>query len=123
MNTILSSLRSDCLTELHFADMAFSVETLKAVLERHRGTIRKFSLRGCELSQGSCTGLLRWVLQNLSCLDQLDLHHVYDIKQKLSGPWRDLQPVVMNLVTKVGRKSIEWYIVALEKYFESRKST
>ncbi|KAG9517605.1 hypothetical protein KCV07_g6119, partial [Aureobasidium melanogenum] len=119
VDTILSSLRSDCLTELHLADMAFSVETLKALLERHCGTIRKFSLRGCELRQGSWTGLLQWMLQNLSCLNQIDLHHVYEIPAQPWGPWGYLKPVVMDLVTEIGKESIEAYIASLQKQDKS----
>lgn len=81
--------------------------------DRHRGTNRNFPLRGCKLSQGSCANLLQWTLLNLSHLEQIDLHHVYGIQQKPSDPWRDLEPVVVNLVTKIGREGIERYVVAL----------
>ncbi|KAG9854133.1 hypothetical protein KCU98_g2781, partial [Aureobasidium melanogenum] len=115
VDAILSRLRSDCLTELHLADMAFSVRTLKALLERHRGTIRNFSLRGCELRQGSCPALLQWILQNLPGMEQIDLHHVYEIRAQPWGPWGYLKPVVKDLVTIIGRESIETYIAALQE--------
>lgn len=119
VDAILSRLKSDCLTELHLADVAFSVRTLKALLERHRGTIRHFSLRGCELRQGSCPSLLQWILQNLPCMEQIDLHHVYEIKAQPWGPWGYLKPVVRDLVTMISRESIEAYIASLHEQDQS----
>ncbi|KAH0369278.1 hypothetical protein KCU65_g3449, partial [Aureobasidium melanogenum] len=118
VDTILSKLRSDCLTELHLADMALSVRTLKALLERHRDTIRKSSLRGCELRQGSYPALLQWIFQNLPLVEQIDLHHVYEIRAQPWGPWGYLKPVVMKLVTMNGRESIEAYLVSLQEQDE-----
>jgi hypothetical protein len=58
VETILSNIKSDCLSELVFANTILSYKTLKGLLERHRGTIRKLSIRGCELTGGTWIDLL-----------------------------------------------------------------
>ncbi|KAG9737806.1 hypothetical protein KCU73_g9897, partial [Aureobasidium melanogenum] len=110
VDAILSKLESDRLTELHLADIIFTVSALKTLLERHRGTVRKLSIRGCRLRSGSCVSLLSWISQNLPCLEQIDLQLVFETS------WGSFPPVVPgNLVTKVGKESIEAYITYLQK--------
>ncbi|KAH0014797.1 hypothetical protein KCU78_g8487, partial [Aureobasidium melanogenum] len=110
VDAILSKLESDCLAELSLADIIFSVRTLKALLERHRGTVRKLSIRACGLRRGSCAGLLLWVSQNLPCLEQIDLQYVYETA------WGSFRLAVSEeLVTKVGKESIEAYIASLQE--------
>ncbi|KAG9690856.1 hypothetical protein KCU95_g8920, partial [Aureobasidium melanogenum] len=113
VDAILSKLQSDCLAELNLADIIFSVRTLKALLERHRDTIRKLSIRGCGLRRGSCADLLLWVSQNLPYLEKIDLQFIYETA------WGSFTPVVNDLVTKSGKESIKAYVASLQQQGKS----
>ncbi|KAG9592400.1 hypothetical protein KCU77_g2215, partial [Aureobasidium melanogenum] len=113
VDAIFSKLKSDRLAELNLVDVIFLVRTLKALLERHCGTIRKLSFRACGLRCGSYAGLLLWISQNLSCLEEIELQDIYETA------WGAFTPVVTELVTKVGKKSIEAYIASLQKQAKS----
>ncbi|KAG9601667.1 hypothetical protein KCU77_g3877, partial [Aureobasidium melanogenum] len=114
VDAILSKLKSDRLVELNLAEIIFTVRTFKALLERHSGTVRKLSIRGCGLRRGSCAGLLLWISQNLPCLEQIDLQYIYETA------WGAFNPVVLGeLVTTVDKESIGAYIAFLQKQDKS----
>ncbi|KAH0336534.1 hypothetical protein KCU81_g8518, partial [Aureobasidium melanogenum] len=113
VDAIFSKLNSDRLTELNLAHVIFSVRTLKALLERHCGTIRKLSFLACGLRRGSCAGLLLWISQNLPCLEEIELRDVYETA------WGAFTYVVVEMVKKSGKESIKAYVASLQKQNKS----
>ncbi|KAH0161416.1 hypothetical protein KCU67_g6349, partial [Aureobasidium melanogenum] len=109
VDAIFSKLKSDRLVELNLAHVIFSVRALKALLERHRGTIRKLSFLACGLRRGSCAGLLLWVSQKLPFLEEIELRDVYETA------WGAFTPVVIGPVTYSGNESIKAYVASLQK--------
>jgi hypothetical protein len=58
VNTILSGMKSECLSELSLKSTVLCYKSLKGLLKRHAGTIRKLSLRHCKLIGGTWIDLL-----------------------------------------------------------------
>lgn len=113
-NIILSSIRSDCLSKLFLSDSILPSATLKGLLERHSGTIRKLSLCNCQLVDGKWLNLLQWIPHGLSCLEHLQcLQETKVVHPHHSHP----QSAVMwrARVTKSGKKNIDTYMTSLKK--------
>jgi hypothetical protein len=111
---ILSDIKSDCLSELVFANTILSYKTLKGLLERHRGTIRKLSIRGCELTGGTWIDLLQWISHNLPSLENLVLQNLQELKwRRVFNKYDHSDMMWETLFTTTGKKNLDTYIATL----------
>jgi hypothetical protein len=114
VDTIVSGIKSNCLSELVFANTILSYRTLKGLLERHRGTIRKLSIRGCELTGGTWIDLLQWISHNLPSLEHLVLQNLQELKwRRVFNKYDHSGMMWETLFTTTGKKNLDTYIATL----------
>jgi hypothetical protein len=123
VNTILSGIKSDCLSELNFTSTVLCYKPLTSLLERHRGTIRKLSIRRCELIGGTWIDLLEWFSDNLSFLERLSLQNLQELKWRRAFNKYDHSEMMWPTVfttTKV--ENLHTYIATLRRDGDSYRS-
>lgn len=114
VDTILSGIKSDYLAELVVTSSFMSYQTLKSLLERHRGTIRRLSMISCQVTGGSWFDLLQWVSQNLPSLEYLELHRLQEMKWRCAFDSSDCVGIMCDpSVTTTGKEDIETYLRSL----------
>lgn len=114
VDTILSGIKSDYLAELVVTSSFMSYQTLKSLLERHRGTIRRLSMISCQVTGGSWFDLLQWVSQNLPSLEYLELHRLQEMKWRREFDFYDCVGTMCHpSVTTTGKEDIETYLRSL----------
>lgn len=114
VDMILSGIKSDRLAELVITGSFISYKTLKSLLERHRGAIRKMTLRGCQVTGGTWIELLQWVSHDLTNLDHLELYRLQEMKRQRTFDIYDRSGMLCNnSVTITGKKDIDAYIASL----------
>jgi hypothetical protein len=114
VDTILSGIKSNCLSELVFANTILSYKTLKGLLERHRGTIRKLSIRGCELTGGTWIDLLQWISHNLPSLEHLVLQNLQELRWRRTFNKYDHSDMMWGTLFSITeRKNLDTYIATL----------
>ena len=115
VNVILSSIRSDCLSELDLADAVLSYKPLVSLLERHGGTIRKLSLHDCRLIGGSWIDLLQWVSSELPSLEYLCLAFLQELKWRRAFNKYDYSDMMWETLVEItGKNNIDTYIASLD---------
>jgi hypothetical protein len=114
VNAVLASIKSDCLSEMILADTVLSYKPLISLLEKHRGTIRKLSLRDCRLISGGWVDLLQWISYNLPSLEHLDLQYLQELTWRRAFSMYDYSDMMWETpVTTTGKKNIDTYIATL----------
>jgi hypothetical protein len=114
VDAILSSITSDCLSELVIESIGLSCRTLKGLLERHCDTIRKLSMCSCQVTGGTWIDLLQWISHNLPSLECLELHHLQEMKWRRAFDKYDYSDMMCEtLVITTGKKNIDNYIASL----------
>jgi hypothetical protein len=116
VNTILSGIKSDCLSELKFTSTVLCHKPLTSLLERHRGTIRKLSIRRCELIGGTWIDLLQWVSDNLPSLERLSLRNLQELKWRRAFNKYDHSEMMWpTLFTTTQVENLHTYIATLKR--------
>jgi hypothetical protein len=114
VDTIFSSIRSDCLSDLVITNTLASYRTLKCLLERHRETIRKLSMCSCQVTGGNWIDLLQWISHDLPSLENLELHNLQEMKWRRAFDKYDYSDMMCKtLVITTGKKDIDTYIASL----------
>lgn len=115
VNTILSSIKSDCLSEVVLTDIILSYKPLLGLLTRHGSTVRKISFHHCRLISGTWFDLLQWISAKLPALVSLDLEHLQELKWRRSLSRYDISETMWETsVTLNGKKDIDTHIASLE---------
>jgi hypothetical protein len=74
--TILQSVRSDRLSSLRLECAVMVKKDLKALVQRHHGTIRHLSFLFCVLIDGNWLEVLYWATHTLPSLEVITLHYL-----------------------------------------------
>jgi len=116
VSMILSSIKSDCLSEVILTGTILSYKPLPGLLTRHGSTIRKLSFHSCRLVSGTYVDLLQWMSTELPALEHLDLQYLHELKWRRSLSRYDFsKPMWEAPVTLDGKKDIDTYIASLQR--------
>lgn len=116
VDTILSGIKSDYLAELVITSSFMSYQIIKSLLERHRGIIRKMTLRSCQMIGGSWIDLLLWISNNLPSLEHIELYRLQEMKwQRAFDIHNSVGKLFYSPVTITGKTDIETYLRSLGK--------
>jgi len=116
VSMILSSIKSDCLSEVILTGTILSYKPLLGLLTRHGSTIRKLSFHSCRLVSGTYVDLLQWMSTELPALEHLDLQYLHELKWRRSLSRYDFsKPMWEAPVTLDGKKDIDTYIASLQR--------
>ncbi|KAH0287400.1 hypothetical protein KCU62_g6069, partial [Aureobasidium sp. EXF-3399] len=115
-STILSSIKSDCLSEVILTGTILSYKPLLGLLTRYGSTIRKLSFHSCRLVSGTYVDLLQWMSTELPALEHLDLQYLHELKWRRSLSRYDFSKTMWEApVTLDGKKDIDTYIASLQR--------
>jgi hypothetical protein len=120
VNTVLSGIKSDCLSELDFTSTVLCYKTLTNLLDRHRGTICKLSIRRCKLIGGTWIDLLQWISDNLPSLEHLALQHLQELKwRRTFNKYDHSETMWPTLFTTTQVEDLHTYVETLRRDADS----